>query len=208
MAHETRIALQVAQRFANSYETSRPRLWHPRFSLAWLGVSPGPFVSDDPNANTAMWSTAGDDGASAADTNYTAPEWKQGLRENAYRVDVRRTAMRAARMQVSREKEAHAQEERRGERWWEWSLASWLDQVWSNTRAMRFRMQVWRFLKATRHSSHLRHALKNACGVVLLTFPAFLPADSEGMSVVLIDASRSFILAQARGGLPMSRASG
>ena len=91
MAQEVRLALQVAQRFANYYETSRARLWYPHLSLAWLGVSPGPFISDDPNAQTALVSASGDgDVTPAADKTYTAPEWKQGLREHAYGVDVRR----------------------------------------------------------------------------------------------------------------------
>ena len=71
MAQEVRVALQVAQRFANYYETSRARLWYPRVSLAWLGVSPGPFISDDPNAQSALLTTAGegDMTAPAADDN-------------------------------------------------------------------------------------------------------------------------------------------
>jgi hypothetical protein len=104
MAQELRVALQVAQRFAQHYETSRLRLWYPRVSLAWLGVPPGPFISDDPNAQFALLSTTGNgaDVVPAADVHYTAPEWKQGLREHAYGVDVRRETMKAARMRVRR----------------------------------------------------------------------------------------------------------
>ncbi|GJE97050.1 Fusaric acid resistance protein-like [Phanerochaete sordida] len=174
MAQELLVALQVAQRFATYYENARPRLWYPRVSLAWLGVPPGPYISDDPNAQNALL-TAGDGSVTpTADNTYTAPEWKQGLREHAYGVDVRHSAMKTARMRVAR----RGSEDREPAP--AWNLSQWIHYVWSSTKSLRFRIRLWRVLKATQRSSHLRHALKNACGVALLSLPAFLPASTGG----------------------------
>lgn len=179
MAQETLVALQVTQRFATHYENSRSRLWYPRVSLAWLGVPPGPFISDDPNAQSALL-TAGDATiVPSADTNYTAPEWKQGLREHAYGVDVRRSAMSNARMYVTRR-----DAESRNERGWTWNVKHWVHWAWSSTKMLRLRIRLWCILKAAHRSSHLRHALKSACGVALLSLPAFLPESTGGKQKV------------------------
>lgn len=183
MAQEIRIALQVTQRFAQCYETSRPRLWFPRVSLAWLGVPPGPFVSDDPNAQSAMINAAGGDNVTpAADSNYAAPEWKQGLREHAFTVDVRRSAIKSARMSMALKGSAHApaNEQNAEDKCPVWDMSHWAARLWSSMRVLKLRMRLWRVLKAIRHSSHLRHAAKNACGVALLSFPGFLSTDSAG----------------------------
>ncbi|PCH38741.1 hypothetical protein WOLCODRAFT_149681 [Wolfiporia cocos MD-104 SS10] len=47
MAQEMRHALQIAERTYTQYEESHVRLWYPHVTLSWLGVPPGPFVSDD-----------------------------------------------------------------------------------------------------------------------------------------------------------------
>lgn len=179
MAQEILIALQVAQRFATCYENSRPRLWHPRLSLAWLGVPPGPYISDDPNAQNALLTQSDGTVTPVADNNYTAPEWKQGLREHAYGVDVRRSAMKTARMRATR-KDSEDRDPKHGERGWVCNLSHWIHYAWSSTKTLRFRIRLWRVLKATQRSSHLRHALKNACGVALLSLPAFLPPSTGG----------------------------
>ncbi len=177
MAQEARVALQVAQRFASQYEDSRPRLWYPHFSLAWLGIPPGPFITDDPVAQLTIWNAPSNDTLNAADTNYAAPEWKQGLREHVHRIDVRRSALSAARMNLPAKSNSIT---KRREVWWGNNISRWIDHAWSNKRSLKLRMKLWRFIKAVRHSSHLRHAAKNACGVALLTFPAFMPANSDG----------------------------
>ncbi|KAJ3553528.1 hypothetical protein NM688_g3561 [Phlebia brevispora] len=175
MAQEARTALQVAQRFATQYEESHPRLWYPRFSLSWLGVPPGSFVYDDPNMPLDKWGSSSDETLTLPDSDYASPEWKQGLRE-IHSVHVRRAALRAARMHMLA-KDDHIDADHTPS-WWT-AISNWCYEAWANPRSMRLRMRLWKFLKAVRHSSHLRHALKNASGVALLTFPAFMPADSN-----------------------------
>lgn len=178
MAQEVRTALQVAQRFATQYEESRPRLWYPRFSLAWLGVPPGSFVYDDPNTPVAAWGSSSDETLILADDTGVSPEWKQGLRE-IHSVHVRRAALKAARLHTMFMKDERNPRDILSPSWWS-GISTWFSEAWSNRRVLRMRMSLWKFLKAVRHSSHLRHALKNACGVALLTFPAFMPEGSAG----------------------------
>ena len=179
MAQEVRLALQVAQRFAIQYDGSSARMWFPRVSLSWLGVPPGAFVYDDPNAVFSVYSTASDDTLSVTDHG-ASPEWKQGIRE-VHSVHVRRAALKAARLSVSTKDERESGT--LGTNWWR-KLVEAIDDAWSSRRALRFRLRLWKFLKAVSHSSHLRHALKNASGVALLTFPAFMPANSAGTRIV------------------------
>lgn len=117
----------------------------------------------------------------AANTRYADSEWKQGLQEQVYRLDVRRSATKAAIMRIS------SKGNRRGDAaddvWWRCGLAHGLAQLWTSRKALKLRLRLWRFLQSIRHSSHLRHAAKAACGVALLTFPAFMPIDSAGLSV-------------------------
>ncbi|EKM55792.1 uncharacterized protein PHACADRAFT_184561 [Phanerochaete carnosa HHB-10118-sp] len=179
MAQEILVALQVAQRFTTSYENSRPRLWYPRVSLAWLGVPPGPFISDDPNAQSTLLTA--DDSAVAPVTynKHIAPEWKQGLREHACGVDVRRSAIKTARMRGTR-KDSDDRDPKHSERGRFRNVAHWIHYAWSNTKTLRLRLRLWKVLKATQRSSHLRHALKNASGVALLSLAAFLPKRTGG----------------------------
>ena len=181
MAQEARVALQVAHRFTNCYETSRPRLWYPRFSLAWLGVPPGPYVSDDPNAaQSALLTGTPEDVVSPADNDYEAQEWRQGLREHAFGVDVRRAAIKTARMSGVRPKDGQGKGDAVGQTRAPWDVTGLLECAWANAKTLKLRMRLWRIHRSIRHSSHLRHAIKNACGVAFLSFPAFLPAGSAG----------------------------
>ena len=179
MAQEVRLALQVAERFSIQYEQCHARLWFPRVTLSWLGVPPGSFVYDDPGAVHSVYNTNSDDSLNAID--HTLPpgadtaEWRQGLRE-VHDVHVRRAALKAARLNMSfKEDDARSY---LGIRWWH-SVSTWFEETWSGRRSLILRLRFWRFLRRVRHSSHLRHALKNAFGVVILTFPAFMPESSS-----------------------------
>ena len=87
MAQEMGRALKVAHQVAALYEESSTRLWYPRISLQWLGVPPGPFISDD--AGDLVYASGGTiDGDlqtdAGADERLTVMEARQGLAERAY----------------------------------------------------------------------------------------------------------------------------
>ena len=54
-----------------------------------------------------------------------------------------------------------------------WATVEW-------TSLMLFRMRLSRAIHHLKHSRHLRYALKNGIGVLLLSLPAFLPYNSQG----------------------------
>lgn len=173
MAHEMRIALNIAQRFADQYDSSRSRLWFPHLTLAWLGVPPGSFISDDPNV---LLNSASRDDIPDLNTEYGEAEFKQGFKEQVYRTDVRKTAAKAAMMRMSKGVNHGEGEDK----------SSWYQELsglfWTNRKALKLRLQAWRYLQGVRHSSHLRHAVKAAVGVAVLTFPAFMSRESPGLS--------------------------
>ena len=204
MAHEMGRALRVAENVAARYEESATRLWYPRISLQWLGVPPGQFISDDHNElvyaseGGADDSGSGGGGVADVDERLTAIEAKQGFAEHSafaftlvrgrplpagglasgkYRIYA---AASASRMEL---KLAAARA---------WSWAFWRRQVgraWSSERMLRARVWLSKAHRAVQHSSHWRHGFKNAIGVAVLTFPAFLPADSAGRCFAKLDAS-------------------
>ncbi|KAG5221512.1 Class myosin [Salix suchowensis] len=65
-------------------------------------------------------------------------------------------------------------------------MASVIHHVWNYAAVLRTRLKVSRTLRAVQHSSHLRHAIKNSGGIVLLSLPAFLPTDSSGELIPLV----------------------
>ncbi|KAH9951443.1 hypothetical protein B0H21DRAFT_776136 [Amylocystis lapponica] len=181
MAQEMRLALQVARRIAMRHEESKTRLWYPRVSLQWLGVPPGPFISDDfgtilhvPDVN----SSAADPGAVNAGENLTYAETRQALAERGLSPDLRYPEHSAKQHAYFR---TPAQVHVRKRLLWSWGLVPDLFALlWSHRRVLWIRMWLSAALRAVQHSSHLRHAMKNAIGVALLSLPAFLPADSAG----------------------------
>lgn len=165
-----RAALRVAQRLCETYESRRPRLWYPRISLAWLGVVPGPYISDDPSATLSIAPPESD--VREAESNLTISEQRQGLAEHAVRV-----AVGKAQAMSSPIKTSHVSRRMCG--LWDilLLLMNWL---WSNDRILQARVAFWKIHRSIKHSSHLRHAAKNAAGVAFLTFPIFLPDNSAG----------------------------
>lgn len=57
--------------------------------------------------------------------------------------------------------------------------------IWRDRRILQIRLCASKIIRAIQHSSHLRHALKNAFGVTLLGLPAFLPTGSAGRELFL-----------------------
>ncbi|PCH39252.1 hypothetical protein WOLCODRAFT_167863 [Wolfiporia cocos MD-104 SS10] len=89
MAQEMRHALQIAERTYTQYEESHVRLWYPRVTLSWLGVPPGPFISDDADATiqlrvTETQGTLWVGSATPSEVNLTSSEAREGLAEVGY----------------------------------------------------------------------------------------------------------------------------
>jgi hypothetical protein len=170
MAHEMHHALQISFNIACQHENSRPRLWHPRFSWAWLGVAPRTFILDERSAIL-------DDEISDRDTNLSLEETRQGLVEhygvsNIPDKDVSLSIPIAEKIPGVGKKSAYQFSFR--------DIRLILTRVWRVRRVLRLRLGLSKIIRAIQHSSHLRHALKNAAGVGLLGFPAFLPTNSAG----------------------------
>lgn len=165
MAHEMHQSLQISHNIAYLHETSNHRLWYPHFSLAWFGVAPRTFILDER------------DGVFAADipdinTSLSAGETKQGLDEQAADVPDNHASLSTPIIQripwIGKKSS--------------YSFHLVIPRLWRFRAVLRLRLGLSKVIRAIQHSSHLRHALKNAVGVALLSFPAFLPIGSSGWS--------------------------
>ncbi|OBZ75721.1 Uncharacterized protein C26F1.08c [Grifola frondosa] len=182
MAQEMRVALEVAYRVATLFEESSPRLWYPRLSLAWLGVPPAAVISDDNGNLVQRASGSGDMDAAVinADCDLTITETRQALAERAYTfsLDARRSSRSNGLILFSPMlNEASKPKVMRAACSWD-AITSCVYVLWSSKHVLRARMWMAEIYRAFQHSSHWRHAIKNAIGVAILTFPAFMPEDS------------------------------
>ncbi|KAI1790727.1 hypothetical protein LXA43DRAFT_973447 [Ganoderma leucocontextum] len=190
MTQEMGRALHVARQVATLYEESRTRLWYPRISLQWLGVPPGPFISDDSGDLVFSSGPAIDDDASPGvdtDERLTMMEVQQGLAERAYSFTLHKgkplpAGGLAARYKVYAATSVSKMELRLSSaRVWSWQFWSGcVGRVWSSEKMLRVRVWLSKRYRSFHHSSHWKHGLKNAIGVAVLTFPAFMPAGSAG----------------------------
>lgn len=188
MTQEMGRALQVARQVATLYEESKIRLWYPHISLQWLGVPPGPFISDDTGELVYGPGVANDDdGLVVADERLTMMEARQGLAERAYTFTLHKgrplpAGGLAARYKVYAAASASKMELRlSAAKVWTWQFWSgWAGKAWSSHKMLRVRLWLSKRYRALHHSSHWKHGLKNAIGVAILTFPAFMPATSSG----------------------------
>lgn len=190
MAQEMGRALKVAHQVAALYEESSTRLWYPHISLQWLGVPPGPFISDD--AGDLVYASGGTiDGDlqtdAGADERLTVMEARQGLAERAYTFTLVHGRPVPAGGLATRYKIYAAASVSKmslrlnGAKVWSWKFwRGCIGLIWSSERSMRVRVSLAKLHRAFAHSSHWRHGVKNAIGVAVLTFPAFMPADSYG----------------------------
>ncbi|OSD02763.1 hypothetical protein PYCCODRAFT_1389411 [Trametes coccinea BRFM310] len=186
MAQEMAKALQVAENAATLYEESPTRLWYPHMTLQWLGVPPGPFISDD-NGDLVVASGGAVDGDIVdigGDERLTVMEARQGLAERAYSFTLVKGRPVPAGGMSMRYKNYAASASRMdlkacdGKPWtWKyWS--NYISMLWSTERMLRLRVWLSKRHRALQHSSHWRHGLKNAIGVAVLSFPAFMPENS------------------------------
>ncbi|KAH8108201.1 hypothetical protein BXZ70DRAFT_46056 [Cristinia sonorae] len=174
MSEEMTSALCVVERLVAKSMESPSRLWLPRVSLAWLGVPPGPFISDDPAAKLTVNFGLDKHVACAADMHLLSDhERKQGQIEYA-----RWMTSRAEKEKVSLQ---HLKALRPWNIAYIWNiLTSFLRWLWVNKQTMNFRLKLWMAHRSMKNSHHLQHALKNAVGAAILTFPAFMPQASSG----------------------------
>ncbi|THH26360.1 hypothetical protein EUX98_g7828 [Antrodiella citrinella] len=175
MAGEMTTALKVAERLVLLCLQNPSRLWYPRLTLAWLGVLPGPFISDDPSANLSVNFALEEHPMHSADNPLLSEfERRQGMAEYAKRL-AKKKVRETSDLKEKNGRTLKACGSFRSLLNGFVSLLSW---CWTNNRTMDFRVHLWGFMRALKHSHHLRHALKNAVGVATLTFPAFLPPTS------------------------------
>ncbi|KAH9946389.1 uncharacterized protein BXZ73DRAFT_37522 [Epithele typhae] len=192
MAQEMAAALHLAEHVARRYEESPTKLWYPRISLQWLGVPPGQFISDDHNdAAYAGADASGENSPADAETDerLTVMEARQGIVERAFEFTLAKHGrhlpaggIAAARYRVYAAASASRMELKALKaRVWTWRFwRGQMSRLWSSEQVLRARVWLSKRHRAVQHSSHWKHGLKNAIGVAVLTFPAFLPADSPG----------------------------
>ena len=156
-------ALQIAYDIILIYETSPLRLWHPHLSWSWLGVAPRTFVLEEERS-----SYRGEDVDILV--NLSAQETIQGLAEQSTTAtNIRAGSLLRADDKISRSPHVRSV----------W-IPLIIYRLWNSPTVLRMRVCMSRLVRATQHSPHLQHALKNATGVALLSFAAFLPDGSPG----------------------------
>jgi hypothetical protein len=164
MAHDIHHALQILHDVALSYTNSTPRLWYPHVSWAWLGVAPRTFVLNEEQNSYP------DDPGSEPSTTVSAQKARQGMAENR---DIVTSSLVHARSNPSRNQS------------WKRPITSvWIPfivyRMWNWQSTLNIRLSTSRCLRSMQHSRHLQHAMKNAAGVAILSFAAFLPSRSSG----------------------------
>lgn len=185
-------ALEISQLVIRLHEESAPRLWLPRISWEWLGSAPKTYISEerhtlsvgkmahmDENISTEALETLAMHPLMSADDNYHVSA--QSRRDMGRRYYARTKSLETDSMVsvplVGNATLATAQNQRHLT-WRRMHLVfPW---AWRTRYAFRIRLWLSRKLRSVKHSSHLRHAFKNALGVALLSLPAFLPTDSAG----------------------------
>lgn len=163
-------ALQISNDIITTHESSPPRLWHPRFSWSWLGVAPSTFILDERSRVLTEEHSDLDHGLSASET-------RQGIAET---FGVANIANQNASTVLPIAEKIHGAGENPSFTLSFRRIHLLIPLVWRFRSMIRLRLALSKIIRSTLHSSHLRHALKNAIGVALLSFPAFLPNGSAG----------------------------
>jgi hypothetical protein len=150
MSQELQRALDVAVTLTIEHSHHGARLWFPRLTVAWLGVSP---------RYVMLLDSAYEDAVVSAAQDLSSAEAQQGIRE---------TERDGENLKHSAFVFSPA------------SFVVLGRQAWASRRILRARLALSAILRSMRESPHLKHALKNAAGVAALSFPAFLPSGSTG----------------------------
>ncbi|KAG6850462.1 hypothetical protein H0H93_012883 [Arthromyces matolae] len=151
MAHDVKLALRDAQVILSDYCQTPPRLWHPHFSWAWLGVAPSALLEDE--------------GAISADSEIqdatitSTQEALRGIQEQHSPLAFETNSVLSGNL----------------------FLRQCVFRVaWNSRRMLSARVLLSRIYTALKRSPHIQHALKNAAGVSILSIPAFLPPSYNG----------------------------
>lgn len=163
-------ALQISYNIATLHENSHTRLWHPRFSWAWLGVTPSTFILDERSAFLVEENTD-------VETNLSPEESRQGLAEQYGVVNLPNESVKSS---LPIAEKIPGMGRRSVYRLSLRQIHLIIPRLWRCRSVLSLRLGLSKVIRAIQHSSHLRHALKNAAGVALLSFPAFLPTNSPG----------------------------
>lgn len=161
MANEMHRALLVAEKILLLHNTSRTRLWYPCLSWAWLGIAPPTIIGDD---RDRVMSDDNDPQLFEDEHRMSMAEAREGLSEIARWRDSNLSSpmnLYSGTIFTSRE-----------------SLR--LRHIIYGPRITRLRLLFARRVRSIAHSSHLKHAIKNSIGVMLLGLPAFFPAGTPG----------------------------
>ncbi|KIK79803.1 hypothetical protein PAXRUDRAFT_833910 [Paxillus rubicundulus Ve08.2h10] len=172
MAYDTSHILQVAQKIAAHHNASHIRLFYPRLSIQWLGVSPRTFAMEA-NGTSAVSEPL--ESTSALSTH----EFKQCLVAVAESSTAAETEPMVYFPAFNSASSPAPSPSIRALPQYAFAL---LVRLWNHPQTLRFRLAASRVIRKTHHSSHLRHAIKNAIGVAVLSVPAYLPADSDAHS--------------------------
>lgn len=159
-------SLQVCTRMIALYESSSYRMWHPRISMAWLGLPPRSLMFDEQEAIPIEHRSH--------ETSLTVEEAREGAEECNHPI-VDEDAKSEGGSTLKKVSRANP--------------GAVVRRIWRSERVVRIRLRLSGWERAIHHSPHLQHAFKNAAGVALLSLPAFLPPGSSGTSI----SSFSFI---------------
>lgn len=163
MAHELRHALIIAHKMTTIYDKSRTRLWYPRLTWAWLGLPPSMVINDEDTIPEEVQHRHVD-----PESALSLAEARQGIAERAYPgIDPHKIPV--TEVPYKNKPGFHILH-----------LGSWISGFWAARKVLRARLALSKFLRVIQHSSHIKHATKNAVGVALLSLPAFLPVGSPG----------------------------
>lgn len=181
MADEMRRAVLVADKILSLHNTSRTRLWYPRFSCAWLGIAPPTVIGDDRVVSDDNGPECFED-----ERELSMAEAREGISELV--------RWREANTSTSmlRSTGSKSPSENSGLR---------LRNIVYGPRVVRLRLVLAACAQAIAHSSHLQHAIKNSIGVMLLSLPAFLPIGSPGGFRVIWEINRPHFCPKAKDGL-------
>ncbi|KAG1849064.1 hypothetical protein C8R48DRAFT_729509 [Suillus tomentosus] len=168
MAYDTSHILQVAQSIAAHHEVSRFRFWLPRLTWQWLGVAPRTFIMEEYGAPITH-------DAFEAETTLSAEEVRQGVAFVDRQDDT--TSQEVSYCHATRNIPTVPQLSLKS---LPRCLSLTLQHLWNHRVILQLRLGASRVIRDTQRSSHLQHATKNAIGVAMLSFPAFLPSHSAG----------------------------
>ncbi|KAG0705229.1 hypothetical protein DFH29DRAFT_800614 [Suillus ampliporus] len=172
MAYDTSHILQVAQNIAAHHEASPLRFWLPRLTWQWLGVAPRTFIMDEHGTHIAQ-------DVIEAETTLSVEEVRQGMafvdqQDSLSETMSQDVSYSPALMGVPTGLQLSLKSLPR-------CLTSTPQRLWNHSVVLRLRLSASKIIRNMQHSSHLQHAMKNAIGVAMLSFPAFLPSNSVGL---------------------------